>query len=51
MTEKANPSMTDAELRAAAQKTVSLRGFLSSIDEQVETERASLADELLKAGF
>ena len=51
MTEITDPSMTNAELRAAAQKTASVRSFLVSIDEQVAAERALLADELVKAGF
>ena len=50
MTEQSDPSMSDAELRAVAQRTGSVRAFLDSIEEQVEAERALLTDELAKAG-
>jgi phosphatidylserine/phosphatidylglycerophosphate/cardiolipin synthase-like enzyme len=46
-----NSQSSDAALREAAQKTVSVRGFLNSLEEQIEAERKSLADELVKAGF
>ena len=51
MDEITDPSMTDAELRLAAQKTASVRSFIGSIDDQVAAERALLADELVRAGF
>ncbi len=51
MKDNTNPSMSDAELRAAAGTTVSVRGFLDSIEEKVGAERALLADELVEAGF
>jgi len=51
MDEHCDSSMTDAELRAVAQRTVSTQGFLDSIKGQIELERASLAVELTNAGF
>jgi hypothetical protein len=49
--ETTDPSMDSDSLLKAAQETVSLRGYLDSLEERMEVERAELAEELARAGF
>jgi hypothetical protein len=51
MNETTDPSMDSASLLKAAQETVSRRAYLNSLEEQIEVERAALAEELARAGF
>ena len=51
MNETTDPSMDSDSLLKAAQETVSLRGYLDSLEERMEVERAELAEELARAGF
>ena len=51
MTERSDASMESSALPKAAQDTVSLKGRLDSVEERMELERATLAEELAKAGF
>jgi len=44
-------SQASASLLKAAQEKVSLRGYLDSLQERIEVERAALAEELARAGF
>ena len=43
--------MDSDSLLKPAQETVSLRGYLDSLEERMEVERAELAEELARAGF
>ena len=49
--ETTDSSMDSDSLLKAAQETVSLRGYLDSLEERMEVERAELAEELARAGF
>ena len=51
MTETFDPRVDSASLPKAAQHTVSLKGRLDSVEERMELERATLAEELARAGF
>src|SRR5262249_50116275 len=51
MTDTSDPPMQSSSLPKAAQHTVSLKGRLDSVEERMELERATLAEELARAGF
>jgi hypothetical protein len=51
MTNTSNPPMESNSLPKAAQDTVSLKSRLDSVEERMELERATLAEELARAGF
>jgi hypothetical protein len=51
MTNTSNPPTESNSLPKAAQDTVSLKSRLDSVEERMELERATLAEELARAGF